>query len=583
MPNDRTIPSDRPKSVATFTVLSGGAEVARTRHMLSMVVDREVNRIPAATLVYLDGEPSRQGFEGSDAVDFEPGREIEIKAGYRSDEKTLFKGVVVRHGIKVRKGGAMLVVECRDKAHRMTVAARSRYFRDAKDSDVIEELVRGHGLDKEVQATTATHGQIVQFQATDWDMALCRADASGLLAFVKDGKAKFAKPVFTGSPVLTIQYGATVHELDAEIDSRLQPKAVSGASWSPADQELSDSAQAADPGAPQAGNLQAATLADVAGQDGFRLAHGGNLDDAEMQAWLDSCLMRHRLARIRGRVTIDGTDVVDPGSLVELAGVGERFQGNLYVTGVRHTVEKGDWRSVIQFGLDPEWFATRHRVDAPPAGALLPSVRGLHTGVVTKLEGDPAGEERIQVRIPLVGKADDGAWCRQAALDAGKERGTFFRPEIGDEVVVGFLDADPRHGVVLGMLHSSKNPAPAPATDDNHLKGYQSREKMRLMFDDEKKVVTLETPAGNKFVISEDETMIQLEDQNGNKLTMNTEGVTIESVKDIVLKAPSGDIKADAMNFEATGSVGAKLGGSGGTELSLSGTADLKGPMVNIN
>lgn len=583
MPNDRTIPSDSAKTVATFTVLSGGAEVARTRHMLSLVVDREVNRIPAATLVYMDGEPSRQGFEVSDGAEFEPGKEIEIKAGYRSDERSLFKGVVVRHGIKVRKGGALLVVECRDKAHRMTVSTTSRYFHDSKDSDVLEELVAAHGLDKDVAATSATHRQIVQFNSSDWDMALCRADASGLLAFVKDGKVTFAKPDFSGSSVLTIQYGATVHDLDAEIDARLQPKAVKGVSWNQADQELSDALEGADPGAPDPGNLGPAALADVGGSDGFRLVHGGKMDDAEMQAWVDSCLMRHRLAKIRGRVTIDGTADVDPGKLVELSGVGERFQGNLYVTGVRHTVEKGDWRTSIQFGLDPEWFALRHRVEAPPAGALLPSVHGLHVGVVTKLEGDPDSEERIQVRIPIVGKEDDGAWCRISTLDAGKERGTFFRPEIGDEVIVGFLDGDPRHGVVLGMVHSSKNASPEPASDDNHLKGFQSREKMKFVFDDEKKIVTLETPAGNKLVLSEDETMIHLEDQNGNKLTLNQDGVTIESAKDIVLKAPSGDIKAECMNFEAKGSVGAKMGGSGGTELSLSGTADLKGSIVNIN
>ena len=54
------------------------------------------------------------------------------------------------------------------------------------------------------------------------------------------------------------------------------------------------------------------------------------------------------------------------------------------------------------------------------------------------------------------------------------------------------------------MLHSSKFPSPEPAKDDNHKKGYQSREKMKLVFDDEKKVVTLETPGGNKVVVSED-------------------------------------------------------------------------------
>jgi uncharacterized protein involved in type VI secretion and phage assembly len=253
------------------------------------------------------------------------------------------------------------------------------------------------------------------------------------------------------------------------------------------------------------------------------------------------------------------------------------------VTGVRHVIDKGDWETTIQFGVDPEWFAETYTVGRPLAGALLPPIQGLQAGVVTKLEGDPDDDERIQVRIPIIHKDDDGAWCRLGTLDAGKDRGTFFRPEIGDEVVVGFLDNDPRHGVVLGMLHSGKHTSPEPAKDDNHKKGYQSREKMKLTFDDEKKVVTLETPAGNKIVISEDEKKIHLEDQNGNKLTMDKDGIKIESIKDIVFQAASGDMKADAKNVELTGSVGAKVAGSGGTELSLSGSANLKGSMVNIN
>ncbi len=582
MANERVIPSDQPKSVATFTVLSGGTACPKTYHLLSLTVSREINRIPSATLVFLDGEPSKQSFEISNKQDFEPGREIEIKAGYRSDEQSIFKGMVVRHGIKVRKGGAVLVVECRDKAAKMTAACRSRYFRDAKDSDLIEELFDAHGLDKDVQATTLVHKQVVQYNATDWDMALCRAEANGLLAFVKDGKVKLARPEFSGSAALTIQYGATVHDLDAEIDARLQFKAVKGLAWNPAEQELADAIEAADPGVPAAGNLEPGALADVAGEDAYLLVHGGRLEDAEMQAWVDACLLKHRLAKVRGRVTIDGTAAVDPGSLIELQGVGDRFQGKLYVTAVRHAVEKGNWETTLQFGVDPEWFAETYAVARPPAGALIPPIRGLHVGVVTRLEGDPDGEERIQVRIPIIHKDDDGAWCRLATLDAGKERGTFYRPEIGDEVVAGFLDEDPRHGVVLGMLHSSKNAPPEPLSDDNHKKGYQSREKMKLVFDDEKKEVTLETPGGNKVIVSDDGKKIHLEDQNGNKLTLDADGIKLESAKDIVLKA-SGDLKAEGVNVEMKGSAGFKVGGSGGTELSLSGTANLKGPMVNIN
>src|SRR5688572_4950711 len=100
MPNERIIPSDAPKTAATFTILSGGRAVSREYHVLSIVVKKEVNRIPAATIILLDGEPAAQTFAISNEPDFEPGKEIEIQAGYRSNEQTIFKGIVVKHGIK---------------------------------------------------------------------------------------------------------------------------------------------------------------------------------------------------------------------------------------------------------------------------------------------------------------------------------------------------------------------------------------------------------------------------------------------------------------------------------------------------
>ena len=110
MPNERTIPSDKPKSVVTHTVISAGTEVSKQYQLLSVIVNKEVNRIPMATLVYTDGEPSKQSFELSGKAEFEPGKEIEIKVGYSSDEKTVFKGIVIKHSILVRKKNSLLII-----------------------------------------------------------------------------------------------------------------------------------------------------------------------------------------------------------------------------------------------------------------------------------------------------------------------------------------------------------------------------------------------------------------------------------------------------------------------------------------
>jgi Rhs element Vgr protein len=583
MPNDRTIPSDKPKSVVTQTVMSGGTEVSKQYQLLSVIVNKEVNRIPTATLVYIDGEPSKQSFELSGKAEFEPGKEIEIKVGYSSDEKTVFKGIVIKHSIRVRKKNSLLIIECKDKAIKMTGACKNKYALDTKDSGVIEELIDTYGLEKEVTATTVTHKQIVQYSCTDWDFMLCRADVNGLLVIANDGKLSVAPPEFSADAALTIQYGATVHDLDAEIDARLQYKAIKGSVWNYTDQELVKDTEAEDPGVPEAGNLTGDALADVMGETEYRLFNSAKIEEPELQAWVNAAMMKNRLAKIRGKVTTDGTADVSPGQLIQLSGVGERFEGKLFVTGIRHEITDGNWLTSFQFGINPEWFVQTYNVQQPLSGAMLPAIQGLHIGIVTQLESDPDGEDRILVKIPVINNDEDGIWCRVATLDAGNKRGTFFRPEIGDEVIIGFINNDPRHAVVLGMLNSSAKPAPITAADDNHEKGYVSRSEMKMIFNDDKKSFSLETPGGNKFLITEDEKKIHLEDQNGNKIVMNEDGITIESIKDIILKAAK-DIKADAdSNIEIKATKNFKAEGSAGAKLSSGGTTDVKGSMVNIN
>ena len=348
-------------------------------------------------------------------------------------------------------------------------------------------------------------------------------------------------------------------------------------------------AEAAEPAVSDAGNISASDLAAVADDQANEIRHGGAIKADELQAWADGRLLKERLAKLRGRARFQGIAEVVPGSVIEISGIGERYQGKLYVSGVRHSMAGGNWETDAQFGLDPELFAETYNLRPLPAAGLLPAVSGLQMGVVTVLENDPEGEDRIKLRLPLISADDEGVWARLATLDAGQQRGTFFRPEIGDEVVVGFLGDDPRFPVVLGMCHSSAKPAPEPAQDTNQRKGYVSREKMAFTFDDENKVIVLETPNGNRLTLSEQDQAIVVEDQNGNKLTMNSDGIALESAKDLILKA-TGDVKIEGVNTEVSAQAGFKASGAGSAEVSgasttIKGSANavIQGGIVQIN
>jgi Rhs element Vgr protein len=585
--NDSTIPTPATPDVCTIAILIEGNQIPGELHVLSVLVTNELNRIPTAMVQLRDGEAAKSTFEVSNGTLFIPGKKIEIKLGYRSSNDTVFTGIIVKHSIKVRKNGSILIAECRDPAVKMTCGAKSRYFSGKKDSDIIEEIIRPYSLKKDVSTTKPALKEVTQFNATDWDFMLCRAEANGHVVIVKDGKITVAPPGTGTTPVVTVHYGSTLLELDAEIDARVQSKRIKAFTWDAAGQAIVD-VDAKEPTTPSAGNITPGTLADVIGQP-HQIRHGGHLTQPELQAWADGRLLKERLAKVRGRVKFQGFAKVDPGTIIEITGIGDRFEGKLYVSGVRQTVSNGNWETNVQFGLDPEMFAQTYNLRPMPAAGLIPAVSGLHAGVVTALKGDPEGEDRIKVRVPLIDKADDGIWARLATLDAGKNRGTFFRPELHDEVIVGFINDDPRHPVVLGMCNSSAKPAPEPADDDNHRKGYVSRSNMKFTFDDQKKIILIETPSGNRMTLSEQEKGILIQDQNDNKITMDNNGIKIESSKDITLKAAK-DVKVEGMNLDLKAQTGFKAAGTASAEVSGasttvkgSATTVIQGGLVQIN
>lgn len=586
--NESTIPTPATPDVCTIAILIGGEQISGQYHVVSVAISKALNRIPSATIHLRDGEAARATFEASNTELFVPGKEVDIQLGYRAQNESVFKGLIVKHSIKVRRNGSFLVLECRDKAIKMTSGLKNRYYADKKDSDIMEEIIGLYGLQNDVAATSPDLKEVVQYNATDWDFMLCRAEANGMVVAVNDAQISIAEPATGEEPVVKVQYGATVLELDAEIDARYQSKGIIAFSWNATDQELLE-AEAKEPAISQHGNLSPEDLAGVIHEAADEIRHEGKLSQSELQAWADACLLRERLAKVRGRVKFQGFAGVKPGDVIELVGIGDRFEGKMYVSGVRHAVAGGNWETDVQLGLNPEPFAEAYNLRPIPAAGLIPGMAGLQIGVVTVLENDPEGEDRIKVRLPLVSTAEEGIWARLATLDAGTQRGTFFRPEIGDEVIVGFLGDDPRYPIILGMCHSSAKPAPEPAKDDNHLKGYVSREKMKLTFDDDKKVIQLETPQGNKITISEDTQGIAIEDQHGNKIVTDADGVTIESAKDLVLKA-IGNIKVEGMNVEISAQSAFKAAGTGSAEVSGantslkgSATAIIQGGLVQIN
>lgn len=581
MPNSRIIETSQSADLVTFKILIDGREISSSYQVKNISVEKEINRIPFAQIVFIDGDAASQDFDLSNEDFLIPGKKIEIKTGYHNDDETIFKGIIIKHSIKIRESNSVLIVECRDEAVKMTIGRKSNFYYDSKDSDIIEEIIGKYALENDIEATSFTNKEMVQYRASDWDFIITRAQFNGQICTVDNGKITISKPDLSQNEIANVAFGSSLLDFDAEMDARNQFNAITAYGWNPSEQEILE-AEATDPGISLNGNISTSDLADVINLENLELKHGGNYNSTQLQNWSDAKKLFQQLSKTRGRVKFQGIASVKPGTILKLEGVGDRFNGKIFISAVRHEIAEGNWAVDAEFGMNPKWFSETYDISELPAAGIIPAVSGLQIGVVSQLESDPDGEDRILVKIPIINNDEQGIWTRVATLDAGDNRGSFFLPEIGDEVIVGFINDDPNHAVILGMLHSSAKPAPLTASDNNNEKGFVTRSEMKLLFNDDKKSIIIETPAGKKVTIDEDSGVIKIEDDNRNVITMDSDGIAMESGKDFSIKA-TGDCTIEAMNVNVKANAQFKAEGSAGAEISTSAVAVLKGSLVQIN
>ena len=585
--------------VVSITILCDGAALATTTEIVSVDIQFNLNRISTATLVLNDGDMPNGTFPLSETETFKPGALVTIQLGYDQQVTTVFSGVIIKHSIRVSgDNNSRLIIECKDKAIAMTVGRKNANYIDKKDSDIITALIGTYaGLTADVTATTTAHKELVQFYCSDWDFMVARAEANGMLVNLDAGTVAVKAPAVSATPVLSLTYGIDIIDFNADLDARHQFQKVSTNAWDLATLALQQG-EASSATVNAQGNITSATLATVIGLSEFRLQSAVPLESEFLTSWAKAQQLKSGLARIRGQVSFQGSALVKPGTLIELAGVGARFNGNIFVSGVNHSVVEGNWITRVEFGLSPNWFTEATDVIAPPASGITAGISGLHIGVVKKLDADPESQHRIQVSIPELSAATDGFWARLANFYSSNNFGAFFIPEIGDEVVLGFFNDDPSHPVILGSLYSSKNVPPYTIAAENNTKAIVTRTKMKMEFDEDKKIITIITPGANKIVISDDGKSILLQDQNSNKVTLDSAGITLDSPKDITLKAQGKivmtatqnieataqmDIKQTGLNITSTANVGFTAKGSATAEVSAAGTTTIKGAMVMIN
>ncbi|MCR6642800.1 MAG: type VI secretion system tip protein VgrG [Sporocytophaga sp.] len=524
------------------------------------------------------------------------GKKITIRAGYHSKNEVIFEGVIVKQGLSLSQDNCKLIIDCKEGAYKMALARNNAIYLDKTDSQVISDLIGNSGLQATVTSTSATHPELVQYFCSDWDYMLMRADFNGHIVVTDGDKVKVGKPDVSSAPVVEVVNGQTLIEIDVEIDARNQFPKVTSVAWDVANQKILE-ANSQSVTAPSIG-ISSDKLSNVHGITEYHLQTPANLPNNVLQAWATGKLTRSKLSMLQGHAKFIGSALVKPDVVLTLKGLSDYFNGDVYVSAVNHVLEEGDWLTQATFGISFHSYSeSNNDIVAPSVSGITAGIKGLQTALVKKIHEDPDGQHRVQISYPTLQKDNMGIWARLSTFYATNGSGTFFIPEVNDEVVVGFLNEDPEQPIILGSVYSAKNAPAFTSEEKNNTKSFVTRSKMKLTFDEEKKIITIITPGNNSIVLDDDKGAITAIDKNNNKMEMNDAGITFDCVKDFTIKAQgkviieaqqdiqakaTGNLKGEGMAVELKGST--KFAAEAAmAEVKGSGQTVIKGGIVMIN
>ena len=187
------------------------------------------------------------------------------------------------------------------------------------------------------------------------------------------------------------------------------------------------------------------------------------------------------------------------------------------------------------------------------AGQLL----GVYPALVSDV-ADPNGWGRVKVKLPWMPDADGDAyevWARLATFMAGPNRGSWFIPDVDDEVLVAFEGGSARQPYVIGALWNGQDQPPESmdGSGRNDLKVLRSRNGVKVTLDDaqgQEKFIC-ETPGGQKITLKDGPGSVEIVDSNGNSVKLEAAGITITASAKVTVNASQVAVSAGMVTVDA--------------------------------
>ena len=465
---------------ASYIISIDGSPLAAAKadSILSLEVERNLYLPSSFCIRFSDGGAAVSGASPSlalanDTSFAQIGAAVEISMGYGATPASVFKGEITSVELDISGSDNMpcFLIRGYDKGHRLQRGRVSSTYLNVKDTDVVSTIAGNAGLSASTDETTEVFDTISQNNQTYWEFLVERAQRIGYEMFMDAGTLHFRKPALTGSPVLTTTLWEDLIWLNLRLSSSGQVASVNVQAWDPQQkQQIVGTASTPDQLVSVSAMQGGSTLSTPFGTANMVLANHlvHSQDDATKiaQAALDE--LTDNSLQIEGEMK--GNPDLKPGTLLTLANLGTRFNGNYYVTSVAHRVSQGGGYTtrftvtgrrantlgeLVGMAANATWNGNGHGVSQAPV-----------IGVVTDNTDPDKKLGRVKVKLPyVVGTSGESGgivtdWARLVVPGGGATRGVYYLPEVNDEVLVAFEQGDINRPYILGGLWNGTDAPP---------------------------------------------------------------------------------------------------------------------------
>jgi uncharacterized protein involved in type VI secretion and phage assembly len=456
-------------------------------------------------------------------------------------------------------GEPVVRVDGFDLLHTLTRGTSYRVFpgqgdAGTRDSDVVTRVATEAGLTAVTDSGLVRSVPAVQDHLTDLAFLRELAAVNGYAIWVERRALQFRKRR-TAPAVVELRRGEDLLSLRLRLSTTGQVSRVAVRGWDPVQKQ-------AFTGQATRGQLGLELSPAPAGKPGQALviAHANVSSLQEAQALAQSIMADQGRSLVVGSGVAAGRPELDVGAVVSLHGAGRFDSGRYVVTEVTHSIGDGGFRT--EFRLN----GAQGRTDLfrPAEGDGRPgALGGVTAGIVTD-NRDPLRRGRVKVRRAATPEGE--LWARLVAPMAGRDRGAYLVPEVGDEILLAFEHGHPDRPYVLGSLWNGKDGP--PGSDPN----------VRVVKSPSGHTVTLDDTAGAERV--------EIAERNGkSRIVLDSARgtVTVHGGGDLAIEAPNGALTLRASRVEVAADTSISVQASGTLELAGDGPTTLKGATVDIN